>query len=188
MQLRAAPSTDLASDHVTLAFADERSVVQTRFATAALVLLLSAWGWDVEASAAQAAAYLLSAVPKVVEMAQQFVFLGRGVATGIASEAALKLREVLGAWSEAYPTMEFRHGPISGIGNHSFVWVLDNSEPAIDDEIMRTGAHLLRAQGDALAELVRVQMAAEHLAVMRGIDADRPRFLSRSVILDGKHR
>jgi fructoselysine-6-P-deglycase FrlB-like protein len=180
------PLADLASDHIALSFADEGSVVQTRFATTALALLLSSWGWDVESSASQAAAHLRSTLPKEVEVARQFVFLGRGMASGIASEAALKLREVLGAWSEAYPTLEFRHGPISAIGGQSLVWVLDNSEPSIDDEIIKTGAHLLRAQGDALAELVRVHIAAGKLAEMRGIDADHPRFLSRSVILNGK--
>lgn len=177
------PLADLASDYVELAFADERSVVQTRFATTALALLLSSWGWDVEAAASQAAAHLVSALPEVVEVAQQFVFLGRGVSTGIASEAALKLREVLGAWTEAYPTMEFRHGPISAIGAHSLVWVLDGSEPRIDDEIVKTGANFLRSEGDPLAELVRVHMTAEQLASRRGIDADHPRFLSRSIIL-----
>jgi fructoselysine-6-P-deglycase FrlB-like protein len=180
------PLADLVTEQIELSFADERSVVQTRFATTALALLLSSWGWDIEASASQATVALASGVPEVVESAQQFVFLGRGLAAAIASEAALKLREVLGAWSESYPTMEFRHGPISAIGKDSLVWVLDGAEPSIDDEIKKTGAHLLRSQGDPLAELVRVHMAAAHLAEQRGIDADHPRFLSRSVVLAGR--
>jgi fructoselysine-6-P-deglycase FrlB-like protein len=180
------PLADLVSEQISLPFADEQSIVQTRFATTALALLLSSWGWDIEASASQAAIVLGSRVPEVVEPAKQFVFLGRGMAAAIASEAALKLREVLGAWTESYPTMEFRHGPISAIGEHSLVWALDGAEPGIDDEIARTGAQLLRSQGDPLAELVRVHMAAAHLAGQRGIDADHPRFLSRSIILAGR--
>lgn len=179
------PLTELVRDRVVLSFADERSIVQTRFATSTLALLLSHCGWDVEASAIRAAALLSCAVPPAVDHARQFVFLGRGVAAAIANEAALKLREVLGAWTESYPTMEFRHGPISAIGEHSVVWILDDAEPSIDDQIIATGAHLLRSEGDPLAELVRVHRVAEHLAQTRGIDADQPRFLTRAVVLDG---
>ena len=81
--------------------------------------------------------------------------------------------------------MEFRHGPISAIGEHSVEWILDDAEPSIDDQIIATGAHLLRSEGDPLAELVRVHRVAEHLAQTRGIDADQPRFLTRAVVLDG---
>ena len=35
---------------------------------------------------------------------------------GLASEAALKLREAAQAWTEAYPAFEYRHGPISVAG------------------------------------------------------------------------
>lgn len=180
------PLADLVADKIVLSFADEQSVVQTRFATTALSLLLSSWGWDVEASAGRADKVLATEVSGAVETAQQFVFLGRGLAAAIASEAGLKIREVLGAWSEAYPTMEFRHGPISAIGDHSLVWILDDAEPGIDSEILKTGAQLIRSEGDPLAELVRVHKAAAHLAALRGIDADHPRFLTRSIILDGR--
>jgi fructoselysine-6-P-deglycase FrlB-like protein len=180
------PLVDLATHHILLSFADEQSVVQTCFATTALAVLLAAWGWDVKASASRAAAVLGSAVPEEVDAARQFVFLGSGPTTGIASEAALKLREVLGAWSEAYPTMEFRHGPIASIGEHSLVWALDRAEPSIDNEIAKTGARLLRSEGDPLSELVRVHMAAAYLAARRHIDADHPRFLARSIILSGR--
>src|SRR3712207_7559300 len=40
-------------------------------------------------------------------------FLGRGWTIGLANEAALKLRESAQAWTESYPAMEYRHGPIS---------------------------------------------------------------------------
>ena len=41
------------------------------------------------------------------------MFLGDGWTVGLANEAALKMREAAGAWTEAYPAMEYRHGPIS---------------------------------------------------------------------------
>ncbi len=179
------PLASLVPDHVLLDFADEQSVVQTRFATSTLALLLGSWGWDVQSSAARAQELLGASLPPAIDGARQFVFLGRGLAAAIASEAALKLREVLGAWTESYPTMEFRHGPISAIGEDSIVWILDDGEPAIDAQIAATGATLVRGGGDPLAELVRVHRVAEHLAAARGIDPDHPRFLTRSVILEG---
>jgi glucosamine 6-phosphate synthetase-like amidotransferase/phosphosugar isomerase protein len=79
--------------------------------------------------------------------------------------------------------MEFRHGPISALTERSLVWVLDHEEPSIDEQIERTGARLFRPEGDPLVELVRIHLVAEHLASVRGIDVDRPRFLTRSVVL-----
>jgi len=177
------PLARAASDLILLSFADEESIVQTRFATSTLALILTSLGWDIETSAEHAGAQLSIGAPRVAEDTLQFVFLGRGMAAAIASEAALKMREVLGAWTEAYPTMEFRHGPISALTERSLVWVLDHEEPSIDEQIERTGARLFRPEGDPLVELVRVHLVAEHLASVRGIDVDRPRFLTRSVVL-----
>jgi fructoselysine-6-P-deglycase FrlB-like protein len=177
------PLARAASDLILLSFADEESIVQTRFATSTLALILTSLGWDIETSAEQAVAQLAIGAPRVAEDTLQFVFLGRGMAAAIASEAALKMREVLGAWTEAYPTMEFRHGPISALTERSLVWVLDHEEPSIDEQIERTGARLFRPEGDPLVELVRIHLVAEHLASVRGIDVDRPRFLTRSVVL-----
>ena len=52
---------ELAGDAVALPFADERSVVQTRFATTALALLRAGLGEDVAALAADAARALADA-------------------------------------------------------------------------------------------------------------------------------
>ncbi len=177
------PIAELASSRIAIPWADERSIVQTRFATTVLAILLAHCGWDVEASAERAELALEAPLPDHLDEVNQLVFLGRGAAVGIAREAALKLRETVGAWTEAYPTREFRHGPISAIGPHSIVWLLDDDEPQIDAEIEATGAHVVRGSGDPLAELVRVHRAAARIAERLGIDPGTPRFLIRSVIL-----
>jgi fructoselysine-6-P-deglycase FrlB-like protein len=179
------PLSDVLTQELELPFADERSVVQTRFATAVLTLLLGAYGWDVEASARRAEAHLLEPLPAWAAEIEQFVFLGRGVGMAIAHEAALKFREILGTWSEAYATMEYRHGPISAINRRSLVWILDPEEPSIDEQIRATGARLIRSQGDPLAELVRIHRFADGLAGLRGINPDQPPHISRSVVLAG---
>jgi glucosamine--fructose-6-phosphate aminotransferase (isomerizing) len=177
------PLAEIVGDELNLAFADERSVVQTRFATTALSLLLGVYGWDVEASARRAEGYLEETLPAWAGDIEQFVFLGRGVAAAVANEAALKFREILCTWSESYPTMEYRHGPISAIDERSLVWILDGRESSIDTQIAATGARVIRGDGDPLAELVRIHRFAEGLADLRGINPDEPPHLTRSVVL-----
>jgi fructoselysine-6-P-deglycase FrlB-like protein len=177
------PLAAIVGEELNLSFADERSVVQTRFATTALSLLLGAYGWDVEASARRAEGFLQESLPDWAGDIEQFVFLGRGVGAAIANEAALKFREILCTWSESYPTMEYRHGPISAISERSLVWLLDDEEPSIDEQIAATGARVIRGEGDPLAELVRVHRFAEGLTELRGINPDEPPHLTRSVVL-----
>lgn len=177
------PLGELLTAELNLPFADEQSVVQTRFATTALSLLLGAYGWDVEASARRAETLLNEELPGWAGDVNQFVFLGRGVGAALANEAALKFREILGTWSEAYPTMEYRHGPIAASGENSLVWIMDAEELSIDDQIRATGARVIRSQGDPLAELVRVHRFAEGLADLNGIQPDEPAHLTRSIVL-----
>jgi fructoselysine-6-P-deglycase FrlB-like protein len=112
-----------------------------------------------------------------------FVFLGHGWTVGLAHEAALKLREAAQVHSESYPAMEYRHGPISLAGPTSLVWVLGTPDPAVADDAAAVGATVVTAALDPLAELVRIQRAAVALAAARGLDPDRPRNLTRSVVL-----
>ena len=179
------PLSAVLTEELDLPFADEQSVVQTRFATTVLTLLLGAYGWDVEASAQRAERHLTESLPDWAGEIKQFVFLGRGVGMALAHEAALKFREILATWSEAYATMEYRHGPISAINEHSLVWILDDQEPSIDDQIRATGARLIRGEGDPLAELVRIHRFAEGLVNLRGINPDQPPHITRSVVLAG---
>ncbi len=59
----------------------------------------------------------------------RFAFLGAGWTVGLANEAALKLREAAGAWTEAYPAMEYRHGPISANADDTLVWPIGAVDP-----------------------------------------------------------
>jgi fructoselysine-6-P-deglycase FrlB-like protein len=181
------PVARLADGVVELAFADEQSVVQTRFATSALALLRAHLGDDVDALAEQASAALQSSLPVVVNHYEHFVFLGSGAAVGLAAEAALKLREAAGAFTESYPAMEYRHGPISVAGPRTLVWVLGpllgEGLAALADDIRATGATVVTSEADALPALVLAQRAAVALAQSRGLDPDAPRNLTRSVVL-----
>ena len=179
------PIATAAGALITLDFADEQSVVQTRFATTELALLLAHLGADLE-PAAQAAERVLDApLPEALTQARQFTFLGTGWTTGLASEAALKLREAAGMWSESYPAMEFRHGPIAVTGPGSMVWVLGQAPDGLAADVASAGGQMWQSGEPPLAELVRVHRVAVALARAAGLDPDRPRNLTRSVILDG---
>jgi fructoselysine-6-P-deglycase FrlB-like protein len=179
----ASPVADAADDVVDLTFADERSVVQTRFATSALALLRSSLGQELEPAIADAEAALASELPVEPGTHDHFVFLGTGWSVGLANEAALKLREAAGAWSESYPAMEYRHGPISVAREGTVVWSLGDVDGSVLEDAERTGATVIEGRLDPMAELVVIQRTAVALAERRGLEPDHPRHLTRSVVL-----
>jgi fructoselysine-6-P-deglycase FrlB-like protein len=177
---------DAADQAIVLDFADERSVVQTRFATTTLALLRASLGQDLGPVVAAAEQAVVDDLPAGLLERTQFTFLGSGWTVGLANEAALKLREACSAWAESYPAMEYRHGPISITDARSAVWFLTPPPASLPEEVAATQALLLTPTGDPMAELVRVQRLSVALAAAKGLDPDRPRNLSRSVILSSQ--
>lgn len=174
----------LAADAVIeLPFADEESVVQTRFATTELALLRAHLGHDVTLAAEAAERVLVEPVPQELLAARQFTFLGTGWTYGLANEAALKLRESAGMWTESYPAMEYRHGPAAVTDSRSVVWLLGPAPAGLTDDIAATGGLAWADAMDPMAALVGVHKVALAMARARGFDSDRPRNLTRSVIL-----
>lgn len=178
-----APAARLSSHAIVLGFADERSIVQTRFATTTLALLRAHLGDDLTPAIAEAEEALGADLPVDPTAIGRWVFLGRGWTVGLASEAALKMREAAGSWAESYPAMEFRHGPISATGPRSLVWILGTEDPGLERDIATTGATVVTRRLDPMAELVMIQRTAVALAEARGLDPDHPRHLTRSVVL-----
>lgn len=177
------PVVEAASDAILLPFADEESIVQTRFATAVLALMRAALGHDLAPAIETAEASLAAPLPVDPAEFEHFVFLGHGWTVGLAFEAALKFRETSGAWAEAYPGMEYRHGPISVAGPNTLVWFLGVPAPDLAEAIRVTGATVAGSGADPMAELVTLQRMAVALAQSRGLDPDRPQHLTRSVVL-----
>jgi fructoselysine-6-P-deglycase FrlB-like protein len=180
----ATPVGDLADHVVELAFADETSVVQTLFATTALSVLRCSLGWNPAPAAEAARAALAEPLPEAVVAAGQWSFLGSGWSVGLANEAALKMRESCLAWTEAYPAMEYRHGPISIAQAGRVTWNLGTAVPGLAAQVEATGATYVEfADEDPQVTLVRVHRLALAVAARDGLDPDVPRNLSRSVIL-----
>jgi fructoselysine-6-P-deglycase FrlB-like protein len=177
------PVMAAADDVVVLDYADERSVVQTRFATTALTLLRAHLGLHTDAAVADARAALAAELPEGLVECAQFTFLGRGWTVGLANEAALKMREASLSWTEAYPAMEYRHGPISVTTRNTATWMFGEAPRGLAGQVRQTGGMWIEGHLDPLAELVRAQRLAVAVAAARGLDPDRPRHLTRSVIL-----
>ncbi|THJ67306.1 SIS domain-containing protein [Arthrobacter echini] len=175
------PAAEIADEVIGLRFADEQSVVQTRFATTALTLLRAHLGEDVEALSREAETALAVDISDLLDI-DQVTFLGRGFAVGLAFEAALKAREAAQFWSESYPALDYRHGPISIAEPGRLVWLLGELDEDLAADIGTTGARFVHHDLDAAAGLIVAQRFAVALAEKQGLDPDNPRSLTRSVI------
>ncbi len=140
---------------------------------------------------------------------RKFFFLGSDALYGIACEAMLKMKEMSLSYSEAYHTLEFRHGPMSMVGEDSLVIGLISPEAAkqevrVLNEMADMGARVL-AIGSAPSQpfdqvtlpadlpywrspvlyLPVLQLLAYHRAIFNGCDPDKPQNLSAVISLDG---
>lgn len=176
------PAAALASETIAMPFADEQSVVQTRFATSVLTVLRVHLGEDIESLITELQAALEIPVDDLLT-ADQCTFVGRGFAIGLSFEAALKTREAAQFWSESYPAMDYRHGPISIAEPGRLVWSLGEPPAGLAEEVSATGARFVHHDLDPQAALVVAQRFAVGLAKSRGLDPDHPRSLTRSVVL-----
>ena len=136
------PIEAVADFTVSISGAAEYSTVQTRSFSAQLiaVLALAALARGDEAALAalrrlpaQAAGFIaraetaMMAVPPTVE---RVYVLGTGDLWGLAMEGALKLKETSLTESEAFQTLEFRHGPQSMVDESTLVVGLLSDDPA----------------------------------------------------------
>lgn len=140
-----------------------------------------------------------------------FLFLGRGISSATAQEARLKLLEITYVPSLAYPAGESKHGPISIIEegvtcifvcpqgdthSHMIGSIMEmKSRGARIISICEEGDNDIKRLSDEVIEMpkgipevlspivyiVPLQLLAYKLAVMKGLDPDKPRNLAKSV-------
>lgn len=177
------PASEHADSEIVLGFADETSVVQTRFATTALAFLRASLGEDLTAAIADARTVLGRDLDPVWTSADQITFLGTGWTKGLADEAGLKLREASQSWTESYYAMEYRHGPIA-IAQPGRLTVQFGAAPTgLAEQTEKAGSRFLTSELDPMAQLVEAQLAAVARAEASGLDPDKPRHLTRAVHL-----
>jgi len=149
---------------------------------------------------------------KIRELAQELgdasdiYVLGDGVHYFVASEAALKLKELAYIHAEAMPSGELKHGPLALLNSSSYVLVFNPSDSTYPNSLAM--AHEAKARGVkiigvsdrpnniydhwiriphveeqlfSILEILPVQLLAYHMAVQRNADPDYPRNLAKSV-------
>ncbi len=184
------PAEAHADSVLTLEFAPEQGVIQTRFvvaATQALRLLIAAGRPSLDALPEQMEQALATFDPAPLIKFDHVVFLGRGWCYGLASAAALNLQETALMVPEAHQTLDYRHGPIASADERTLVWCLDPlddaASAAVINDVRRTGATLQWTAVDPLIAVAQAQLCALHKARARGVDPMAPRNLSRAIIL-----
>jgi fructoselysine-6-P-deglycase FrlB-like protein len=171
---------------ISLGYVDEQSVVQSRTMTTAVAMFRWHLGEDISGAIDEARDVLALDAGWFddVRAAEQVSFVGAGWTYGLAEEAALKLKESTQAWTESWHQTEYRHGPISIAEPGRAVWAFGPLIANFERDVRATGATLLHSDLDPLAELLKVHRLCLLRAADRGLDADRPRNLTRSIILD----
>jgi fructoselysine-6-P-deglycase FrlB-like protein len=140
-------------------------------------------GENLDRAIEDAAAAVAEELDDALVSAEQYSFLGAGWTVGLAHEAALKMREASQSWTESYPAKEYRHGPISIAAPGRVTWMFGDAPEGLAADVAVTGARFENAAVDGLADLVRAQRVALARARRFELDPDRPRNLTRSVIL-----
>lgn len=178
------PVTVNADETILIDFADEESVLQTRYATAVLTLLRTHFGQDLSSLPDQCREILNVPLDPQLLDCEQISFLGTGWTVGLAHEAALKTRESSQFWAEAYPAMDYRHGPISIAQPGRAVWIFGEPPVGLEDNINALGALVVTSKMDPMVHLVLAQRVAVAISQGRGLDTDNPRGLARSIVLN----
>lgn len=141
-------------------------------------------------------------------------FLGRGADASVALEAALKLKEVAYVPTQESPAGEMKHGPLALVqeGVVAFFGATDpaSTDKVVSNmqEVRARGGHVVAVTTDqdavvgrvadrtlrvpasdwpflsALLSIVPLQLAAYHVARLRGCEIDQPRNLAKSVTVE----
>ena len=141
------------------------------------------------------------------------LFLGRGLHYPIALEGALKLKEISYIHAEAYPAGELKHGPLALVTsampvvtvapNDSLLEKLKSNMQEVrarggvlyvladaDTRIQSAeGIHVIRMPEhygalSPILHVVPLQLLANHTALAKGTDVDKPRNLAKSVTVE----
>lgn len=147
---------------------------------------------------------------KLIDHQHLFV-LGKGIGEPIAREGALKIKEITYLHAEGYPGGALKHGPFALIeeGTPVILTIFDDSQA----HLMRTAAEEVKARGakviiitdeasladhvadetivvpnsgvlSGLLATIPLQFIAYELAVLKGINPDKPRNLAKAVTVD----
>lgn len=216
-----AKEADLA---IVIPDSQEESLAQTRSFSSMLLVLEAMLGMlsEQEADLQQMSTVAQGLLDDYGELAKQlgedkeierFFFLGIASQYGLAAEVMLKMKEMSLSYSEAYNTLEFRHGPMSMVNDKTLVIGLLSEETqaqevAVLRQMREQGAKILSiAESDAGFQLADwshfvhlnsglprwarpalylpvLQLMAYYRAMSRGVNPDKPANLKAFISID----
>ena len=145
-------------------------------------------------------------IAKELKEVTDIYVLGRGIHYPIASEAALKLKELTYIHAEGIPGGELKHGPLALMDSNVYVLIINPNDSTYDDtltsarEISARGAKIIGISNKSsdvydhwieiptidetmypLIEIIPIQLLAYYAALEKDTDPDYPRNLAKSV-------
>jgi len=146
----------------------------------------------------------IKALAEKLKDSRSVFLIGRGLQYATALEAALKIKEVSYIHAEAFAGGELKHGTIALIesGTPCIVFVSKNNEKEILSnamEVKSRGGYIVGVSAEdnevfdfwikvpesgehtPVCQIIPMQILAYQLAVLKGLDPDRPRNLAKSV-------
>ncbi len=153
------------------------------------------------------------ALAETYATARDFFYLGRKYCAPLAFEGALKLKEVSYVHAEGYAAGEMKHGPIALVDDAFLTLVLCPSDSVYEktksnvEEVRARGGKVIAVTTEGNDDIRRLaddvvfvprtlemlfpilaavplQLFAYHMALVRGLDPDRPRNLAKSVTVE----
>ena len=145
-------------------------------------------------------------VAKELKDISDIYVLGRGIHYPIASEAALKLKELTYIHAEGIPGGELKHGPLALMDSNVYVVIINPDDSTYDDTL--TSAREIKARGAKIIgisdkksdvydywieipkidesmypiiEIIPIQLLSYYSALEKDTDPDYPRNLAKSV-------
>ena len=140
-----------------------------------------------------------------------FITLGQGINYGIANECMNKMKEMSLSNSEAYYTLEYRHGPMSLDDDKTLIILLGNEDTVDGDAKLLTqmkeyGAKVLAIGNNASKDFTDVdytldmpygydslqnapiigfigQLIGYYVAELKNLNADSPRHLTQAIVI-----
>jgi glucosamine--fructose-6-phosphate aminotransferase (isomerizing) len=146
----------------------------------------------------------LKKLAKMLVHKEHIYLIGRGLQFTTALEAALKIKEVSYIHAEAFAGGELKHGPLALIedGTPVIVFVGEDDEKKIlsnANEVKARGGYIIGVSAERhdifdywikvpeggdlnpIVQIIPMQILAYKLAVLKGLDPDKPRNLAKSV-------
>ena len=148
----------------------------------------------------------IQSIAKELKEVSDIYVLGRGIHYPIASEAALKLKELTYIHAEGIPGGELKHGPLALMDSNVYVIIINPNDGTYNDTI--TSAREIKARGAKIVgisdknsdvydhwieiptidepfypitEIIPIQLLAYYSALEKETDPDYPRNLAKSV-------